>query len=148
VNEAIFFGYACGIAEGMRVGDCVIPTQVQTLDGVTTKLGAEKYTLPHAEMTGMISEVLQRNSFPFRSGKSVSVPATFWHGDESQIDSDVIALELEFAAFCYCANAIGIKAAGIFIITDTREQGLLDKELPRDPRMIEAFRAIREHLEG
>ncbi len=147
VKEAVFFGYAYGIGEGMGVGQCVLPTQVQTLDGVTTRLGAGTYVVPNAEMTEMISGVLQRHLIPFRIGKSVSVPATFWHGDESRIDMDAIALELEYAAFCHCAHSVGIKAGGLFVISDTKEHGLLDKRPPRDPIMIKAFRAIKEHLE-
>jgi len=146
VKEAVFFGYAYGIAEDMQVGDCVLPTQVQALDGVTSRLGAEAYTAPSKEMTEMISGALQRNDVSFRSGKSVSVPATFWHGDESRIDSDAIALELEYATFCHCAHAVGIKAGGIFVISDTKQRGLLNT-IPRDPRMLEAFQAIKEHWE-
>jgi len=144
VKEAVFFGYAYGIADGMRVGDLVVPSQVQTLDGVTTRLGAGTYTAPNVEMTEIISGVLQRSQLPFLSGKTVSVPATFWHGDESQIDPDAVALELEFAAFCHCARTAGIKAGGLFVISDTRQQRMLDKGIHRDPRMIEAFRAIRD----
>jgi purine-nucleoside phosphorylase len=148
VDEAVFFGTAYGIAEDLRIGDCVLPTKVQTLDGVTNRLGAGTCTAPDAEMTAMISSVLRQKRIPYRKGKSVSVPATFWHGDESQIDSDVVALELEFAAFCHCAHIAGIKAGGIFIISDTKHQGLLDDTRPpRDPRMVEIFRAIKEHRE-
>jgi hypothetical protein len=147
VKEAIFFGYAYGIPESTKVGDCVIPTLVQTLDGVTTKLGAGAYTAPDSEMIEMISDVLHQNHIPFQSGKSVSVPATFWHGDESLIDSDAIALELEYAAFCHCAHNVGIKAGGLLVISDTRKQRLLDKRPPRDPIMLEAFEAIKKHWE-
>jgi purine-nucleoside phosphorylase len=148
VREAVFFGCAYGIAEHMQVGDCVVPTEVQTLDGVSTRLGAGLYTTPSAEMSEMTSEVLQRSHIPFQSGKSVSVPATFWHGDENQIDPDAIALELEYAAFCHCAHVVSIKAGGLFVISDTRQQGLLDDNRPtRDLRMLDAFRAIKEHWE-
>ena len=144
VSEAVFFGYAYGIAGDLRVGDRVLPVLVQTLDGVASKLGAGPYAAPDAGMTEMISESLRRHGIPFRSGKSVSVPATLWHGDETRIDSDAIALELEFAAFCHCAHVTGIKAGGLFVISDTKDEGLLDRKHPRDPRLIEAFRAVRE----
>ncbi len=147
VKEIVFFGTAFGISNDMRVGDCIVPTQVQTLDGVSVKLGADPYTTPSPDMVEMISAALERRHIPFRRGKSVSVPATFWHGDETQMDLDAIALELEFAAFCHCAQAVGIKAGGILIISDTKEQGLPDERLPRDPRMIEAFQAIKEGWE-
>jgi len=147
VKEAVFFGYAYGIADGLQVGDCVLPTEVQALDGVTTRLGSGAYTAPDAKIIEMMSGALQQRRIPFRSGKSVSVPATFWHGDERQIDSDAIALELEYAAFCHCARAIGIKAGGLLIISDTRQKGLLDERPPRDPAMLEAFLAIKEHWE-
>jgi purine-nucleoside phosphorylase len=145
VLEAIFFGYAYGIDDDLQIGDCVIPKRIQTLDGVSTRLGAGAYTTPSEEMIEMISKILKTRRIPFRTGKSVSVPATLWHGDESKIDSDVIALELEYAAFCHCARAAGIKAGGLFIISDTKKQGLLDERPPRDPKMLAAFRAIKEH---
>lgn len=147
VKEAVFFGHAYGIADDMQVGDCVLPTKVQTLDGVTARIGAGKYTAPDEEMTEMLSVALTQRRIPFRRGKSVSVPATFWHGDECQIDSDAIALELEFAAFCHCTESAGIKSGGLLIISDTEEKGLLDKSVPRDPKMLEAFRAIKDHWE-
>ncbi len=147
VKEAVFFGGAFGILKDLQVGDCVVPTQVQTLDGVTTKLGAGSYTAPSPDMVELISAALERRHIPFQRGKSVSVPATFWHGDERQIDLDAIALELEFAAFCHCAQTVSIKAGGLFVIRDTKEQGLLDERPPRDPRMIEAFLAIKEYWE-
>lgn len=145
VKEAVFFGGAFGIPTDIQVGDCVVPTQVQTLDGVTARLGADYYTAPSPDMVELISAALERRHIPFRRGKSASVPATFWHGDERQIDPDAIALELEFAAFCHCAQTVGIKAGGMFVISDTKEQGLLDERPSHDPRMIEAFLAIKEY---
>lgn len=147
VKEAVFFGSAFGISNNMKVGDIIVPTEVQTLDGVSAKLGAGPYTAPNPDMVEKISAALERSDILFRRGKSVSVPATFWHGDETQIDLDAIALELEFAAFCHCAQSVGIKAGGLLIISDTKEQGLLDERPPRDPRMIEAFQAVKEQWE-
>jgi hypothetical protein len=145
VGEAIFFGTAYGIAEETRVGDLVLPTKVQTLDGVTAKLGAGPYVSPDAGMVESMATALAGRSIPFRRGKSVSVPATFWHGDETQIDPDALALELEFAAFCHCARTVGLKAGGLLVISDTRDHGLLDKRIPCDRKMVEAFRAVKEH---
>lgn len=145
VREAVFLGYAFGIPSDIQVGDCVIPTKVQTLDGVSASIGSGAYASPDPYMVKMISESLEHRNIQFREGKSVSVPATFWHGDKSNIDSDAIALELEFAAFCHCTKVLGIKAGGALIISDTKEKGLLDERPPRDPRMIEAFQAIKEY---
>ena len=147
VEEAVFFGYAYGIEKGMRVGDCVVPPQVQALDGVTVRLGAGSHCTPDAELTATIADVLRQNRITFRSGKSVSVPATFWHGDEREIEPDAIALEMEFAAFCHCARVAGIRAGGLFVISDTKDHGLLDKDLPRDPKMLDVFRAIKSYWE-
>jgi len=143
VSEAVFFGTAYGFAEDTRVGDCIVPTQVQTLDGVSERIGAGPYTAPNSAMVEMISAALRQRSIPFRTGKSVSVPATFWHGDEAQIDPDVIALELEFAAFCHCSHAVGIKAGGLLVISDTRDHGLLEKRIPCDHILVDAFRAVK-----
>ena len=147
VKEAVFLGYAFGFGDDTRVGDCVVPTCVQALDGVTARLGAGTHCTPDTELTASISDVLRQSGIPFRTGKSVSVPATFWHGDERDIEPDVIALEMEFAAFCHCAGVAGIKAGGLFEISDTETQGLLDRGLPRDATMLKVFRAIKTHWE-
>lgn len=147
VQEVIFFGYAGALAEGLRIGECVVPVEVQALDGVTAKLGGGPYATPDPDLVETITSALDHQHLPFRRGKTVSVPATFWHGDETQIDPDALAVELELAAWCHCARTMGIKTAGILTISDTSEMGLLDERPPCDPAMITAFQAVLDYWE-
>jgi hypothetical protein len=90
---------------------------------------------------------LNAAGFRFRQGPTVSVPATFWHGDETLHTPGAIALECEFAATCYCSAQLGLRAAGVFVISDTAEQDMLDgSRVHWHPRVVEAFNAIR-HLQ-
>jgi purine-nucleoside phosphorylase len=90
---------------------------------------------------------MEASGIPRRIGKSVSVPATFWHGDERRIDPNVLALELELASLCYCAKKLGMKAAGLLVISDTREQRLVDKRPSIDSTMINVFQSLRSSLQ-
>jgi hypothetical protein len=93
-------------------------------------LGAEEYTEPHTDLRGRILASLERSGVQYQEGTTVSVPASFWHGDESKLAPDVIALECEFAAFSYCSAVLGLHSAGAFVISDTVETGLLDPSGP------------------
>jgi hypothetical protein len=148
VKEAFFFGNAYGLASGLRIGDRVLPLRTQTLDGISVQLGAGSYTIPNLELSEDVAAALRSAGLSFHTGTSVSVPATFWHGDESRIDPDALALELEFAAFCHCARAAGLRTAGLLVISDTRDHGLLDRGLPHDPEMVAAFRAVKQYRQG
>ncbi len=118
-EEVIFLGLAHGKAKGMQVGDYVIPIKTQCCDGVTKILGSENFTEPDFTLVDKITNAMRKANLEFTSGTSVSVPATFWHGDESKHAPDVIALECEFATFCYCSKKLNLSSAGVFVISDT-----------------------------
>jgi len=89
---------------------------------------------------------MSKAKLKYKKGPSVSVPATFWHGDESIHESDIIALECEFATFCHCSTELGLSAAGIFVISDTEEQDLLDRSSPSPhPKIIQGLQAIKRN---
>ncbi|MCG8643363.1 MAG: hypothetical protein MI862_26790 [Desulfobacterales bacterium] len=88
----------------------------------------------------------KKANLEFTSGTSVSVPATFWHGDESKHAPDVIALECEFATFCYCSKKLNLSSAGVFVISDTEKQDLLDHSRPSPhPRITQEIQAIKKN---
>lgn len=146
-EEVIFLGLAQGKVKGMKVGDFVIPTKTQCSDGVAKSLGSENFIEPDPLLVEKITNAMKKADLEFSAGTSVSVPATFWHGDESKHASDVIALECEFATFCHCSKKLNLSAAGIFVISDTVDQGLLDNTRPSPfPKLIQGFKAIRHGL--
>ncbi len=129
-KEVVFLGLAQGRVKGLEKGACVVPRKTQCLDGVCRILGAEEYTEPHTDLRARILASLERSGVPYQEGTTVSIPATFWHGDESKLAPDVIALECEFAAFSHCSAVLGLHSAGAFVISDTLETGLLDPSGP------------------
>lgn len=146
-EEVIFVGLAQGKGKGIKVGDYVIPTKTQCCDGVAKLLGSENYTEPDSTLVGKITNAMRKANLEFTEGTSVSVPATFWHGDESKHASDIIALECEFATFCYCSKKLTLSSAGIFVISDTEEQDLLDNSRPSPfPGMVQIIQAMKKEL--
>jgi len=146
-EEVIFLGLAQGKGKDIQVGDYVIPTQTQCCDGIAKTLGSEDLTEPDLVLVDKVSEAMKSANLEFTAGLTVSVPATFWHGDESKHASDVIALECEFATFCHCSKELGLSAAGLFVISDTEERDLLDdSRLSPHPRMVQGLQAIKDKL--
>lgn len=146
-SEVIFLGLAYGKAVDLKVGDYVIPTRTQCMDGVSQLLGAGEYTQPDPELTRDVVCALDAAGLSARQGPTVSVPSTFWHADETLHAQDTIALECEFAGTCYCGAKLGLKVAGVFVISDTAKQDMLDESrIPRQPRVVEAFNAIKKYF--
>jgi nucleoside phosphorylase len=146
-KEVVFLGMAQGRAKGLNTGSCIVPRRTQSLDGVSGMLGAGEYTEPDPDLRTAVLDALTRAGLQYQEGTTVSVPATFWHGDESKLAPDVIALECEFAAFCHCSTLLGLHGAGVLVISDTLETGLLDcSRPPVHEVMLGALGALKKNL--
>ncbi|UCB51577.1 MAG: hypothetical protein JSV10_06160 [Candidatus Zixiibacteriota bacterium] len=147
-KEVVFLGLAQGRSKGLNKGSYVVPRRTQCLDGVSRILGAGEYTEPDRGMRAALLDALTRAGLQYQEGTTVSVPATFWHGDESRLAPDVIALECEFAAFCHCSALLGLHGAGVLVINDTLETGLLDSSGPPVHEiMLGALEAVQGNLQ-
>jgi hypothetical protein len=94
-----------------------------------------------------VLDALTLAGIQYQEGTTVSVPATFWHGDESKLAHDVMALECEFAAFCHCSTLLGLHGAGVLVISDTLETGLLDfSRPPVHEVMLGVLGALKKNL--
>jgi uridine phosphorylase len=144
VAHALFIGAAYGCSD-LRVGDCVVPDRVRCLDGFSTAIGAPDFALPNPEMRERLVAALTAAGEPFRSGPSVSVPSSFFHGDSRLIPDEVLALEIEAASFLWTAEREGIAAAAALVVSDTKTQSLFDgpERLTRHERILRLFAAVR-----
>lgn len=145
VNNIYFIGAAYGLLATSLIGDYVIPIKTQCLDGVTGVIGNIDYVEPDNKLCNELKELLKAED-NCRIGHSVSVPATFWHPDHNKIDSDVIALEMEFSSLCYFSMRTGIKSAGVLVISDTKNKDLLMDQTLRYENIYKVFLMLIEKL--
>lgn len=142
-ESATFIGAAYGIASQLRVADCVVPTKVRALDGFCQAIGSPDWALPHADERARLTVALGAAAESYIEAPTASVPSTFFHGPESALPPDAIALEIETAAFFHIAAATGIRAAAALVISDTAAHSLRDDRLSRDQRTLAIFEALR-----
>lgn len=146
VREIIFIGTAFGIADYLRVGDYVIPTKVQALEGLLKVLFEVDYSYPDSELRDKVEQSLITTEERYSTGKTVSVPCTFAHPDKSKYDEDVIGLEMELSSILHFSKQLGIQCAGILVISDTKDHGLLDDQTLVDNKWTNVFTMMQSRL--
>ena len=146
VEIIIFIGAAFGIHESLRIGNFVIPDQIQALDGLLKMNFNVDYAYPDRGLNNTIKAIMQKKGEKYFEGKTVSVPSTFSQPDKSRHDNDVMALEIEFSSVCYFANAFNIACAGVLVISDTANHDLLDEQKLRHENILKAFELIKNEL--
>jgi uridine phosphorylase len=148
VKEVIFLGAAGALADHLSVGDYVLPAEIRCLDGVATALGAELYARPDGPLRARLGRALADVGEEYVEGPTVSVPAVLWHGDRRRRAPEAIAVEIELAAFCHCAERLDLPAAGLLVISDTADHTLRDNQDIRYTRTVAAFKALSGKTRG
>lgn len=146
VREIIFIGTAFGIADDLKVGDYIIPNKVQALEGVLKVLFEADYSYPDPEFGMKIEHSFGAAGERYFHGKTVSVPCTFAHPDKSKYDKDVIGLEMELSSILHFSKRLGILCAGVLVISDTKDHGLLDDRTIVDKKWVNGFKVIQTGL--
>jgi uridine phosphorylase len=144
VRSSVFLGAAYGIDPDLREADCIVPTRVRCLDGFSPFLGAPDWVPPDPGVRHQLVATLKGAEEPFHEGPTVSVPSTFFHGRQSAIPREALALEIETAAFLFVGAASSIRCAAALVISDTATHTLRDDRVSRDERLVRVFEAIRD----
>ena len=141
VKEIILIGYAYGLKDEIKLGDIIIPDKAQCLDGITNFLEEIDYTNPNEQLQTNIIKVLEENNHKYFRGMTISVASLFWRPKKliESMNTNAIALEMEFASFCCFSKKLGIASAGVLIISDTKFHSLLDDTRLRTENMLKVF---------
>ena len=131
-KTALFIGYAYGgfKTQPLEVGDIVIPNRAYHFEGIHqyVKKGKE-YSEPDFEFKKKVEEILTDNKIKFFEGKNISVTSVTFqpnHFNEEYQRIQPISLEMELAA-CYSrGKEIGIRTAGVLIISDNKQNSLIN----------------------
>lgn len=136
VEKVIFIGAAFGFGTNIKIGDIVLPSQVQALDGILTTFEATSYTQPNNDLLQLLTDVFGKEKMKYKKGKTVSIPSVFTKIDRNLFDSDVLALEMETSTFLYYTARETIKSVAILVISDTEKHKLTDVQNNRYISML------------
>ncbi|MEN6462254.1 MAG: hypothetical protein ABFC94_12905 [Syntrophomonas sp.] len=144
VKEIVFIGAAYGMEKQIAVGDFILPSRIQCLDGVASTLDNNEFSYPDAGLRTWVGKLFIENEISIWQGDTVSVPTTFYHPSSDKYDREVIALEMELASLCHYAFKTGIKACGVLVVSDTENHSLLADHELTNRNIIRAFQMIYE----
>lgn len=131
-RNVIFVGYAyAGFKENLDVGSFVLPTEAHHFDGIYSPLDPSRtLSLPNKTLRAKLKEVLDNGKIRFIEGKNISVPAVTFqpsHANKKYKKIDPLTVEMELASCFSRTKDIGMRSAGILIISDTRSSSIGDE---------------------
>jgi purine-nucleoside phosphorylase len=139
-SNVIFIGFAYGGFKDLELGDIVVPSKSYHFDGLFHAVKLDKdVSLPDSRIRAELKKVLHKEKIRFIEGANISVPAVTLqpkHNNNEYKRIKPTCLEMEFAAFLSRAKEIGIRAAGVMIISDNRHTSLNDLEKRKARRHI------------
>ncbi|MBI2106575.1 hypothetical protein HYT57_01190 [Candidatus Woesearchaeota archaeon] len=134
-RNVIFVGYAYGFKD-LKVGDVVVPTNSYHFDSVYRDVDSERlFSSPNTSLKFGLWSFFNSFSIDYSVGTNVSVPAVTLqlpHDNEHYRKIKPLTIEMELASFFSRAKDIGIRAAGVLIVSDTRNTNIIDKEARRE----------------
>jgi len=148
-KTVIFLGYAYGGFENLDVGEFVIPEKAHHFEGVPflAKM-KEMFSLPDEILKEKIKFVMGKNELDFKMGENISVPSVMFqlpHANKEYKKIKPLTLEMEFAAFCFRAKEMGIRGAGILIVSDNKKHSIRKKE-KRSVAMLKLSKTIIKNI--
>jgi len=138
----IFVGYAYGGFKNLEVGSVMIPSKAYHFEGIYHHIEPDKKaSLPDIQLKKKIEDILKKGKINYTEGKNITVPAVSFqlphnNPEYKKINPDTV--EMELAACLSRAKEIGMRAAGVLIISDNKGSSIGDltkKRLRHDARL-------------
>jgi len=127
----LFLGSAYGGFKNLNVGSVVIPDKSYHFEGVFHPLQPDrKASFPDAQLKKKLEEVFKKNKIDYSTGANISVPAVTLqlpHNNEEYKRINPLTVEMELAACLARAKDIGMRAAGVLIISDNKNSSIGDE---------------------
>ncbi len=131
-RNVIFIGYDySGFKKSLDVGSIVLPTNSYHFDGIYSPLDPSKtVSLPNRELKAIVKKILDNIKFEYTEGKNISVPSVTFqlpHANEAYKRINPLTIEMELASFFSRSKDIGMRSAGILVISDNRTSAISDE---------------------
>lgn len=129
-KNVIFVGFAYGFRD-VHVGDIVISTESHHFEGIYSIFDKKKaFSQGDKKLTAILKKIFDIDKIHYLEGKNISVPAVSFqlpHSNKFYKKIKPLTLEMELASFFARAKDLGIRAAGVLVISDTKEASIIDK---------------------
>ncbi|MBI1972424.1 hypothetical protein HYS50_00280 [Candidatus Woesearchaeota archaeon] len=149
-HTVLFLGVAYGGFKNLEVGSIVVPKQSYHFDGIYHALKVDKQAaLPDQELKQKIEEIFTKEKIAYVEGTNISVPAVTFqlpHDNPDYLKIKPDTVEMELAACLSRAKEIGMRAAGVLVISDNRKTSLGDRT-KRELRNASKMKVIKLYLE-
>lgn len=124
-RKILFLGWAG--ARDLDIGSFILPERVRCLDGVVNIANPRvRYSCPDKGFFKKLKGLLDKNKIEYKKGTTVSVPVLLHK--ISHIEKETkkyIAEEMELSSLFYFSKKVGIKAAGLLIVSDNEKYDIL-----------------------
>ena len=143
-RNIIFVGYAyAGFKKSLDVGSIIVPTKSYHFDGIYSPLDPSRtMALPNRELKAKLKEIFCKKNIKFVEGKNISVPAVTFqlpHANEKYKRINPLTVEMELASCFSRARDIGMRAAGILLVSDNRSSAINSEE---KQNLLKSSRAV------
>ncbi len=130
LRSVIFIGYAYGGFKNLPIGSIVLANRAYHFDRMYhTGMPDRKWDEADPQLLSKVKRVLEASGIPYTVGRNISVPAVTYqypHNNPIYKEIDPLTVEMELAA-CYSrAKDLGVRAAGILIVSDNKKGHLRD----------------------
>ena len=128
-RNVIFIGYAyAGFKDNLDVGSIVLPTISYHFDGIYSPLDPTRtIAAPNKQLREKIKDILDKYNLNYSEGANISVPAVTFqlpHANKKYKKISPMTVEMELASCFSRAKDIGMRAAGILVISDNRTSAI------------------------
>ncbi len=135
-RTVIFVGYAYGgFDDHLDVGTIVMPSKAYHFDGSYNVIyPKKKFDIPDKELVGKLRKIFKEKGIKYVQGNNISVPSVAFqlpHANKDYKKIKPVSLEMELASCLSRSKDIGIRAAGILIISDNRKKSIISKKNSR-----------------
>ncbi len=143
--NVLFVGYAYGF-KNLAVGSIIVANRSYHFDGMYHALKLDRISsTPDRELKKKLEALFTKNKVEYVKGVNISVPAVTFqlpHANKEYQKIRPATLEMELAACISRAKDIGMRTAGVLIISDNRKTSLND-EAKRRLRMAKIKRVLK-----
>lgn len=149
-RTVLFVGYAFGFGDS-KVGDVIVPSVSYHFDGAYANIDPKKQiSSSNTSLKYTLWTFLNSHSVDYSVGVNISVPAVTLqlpHENEHYAKIQPSTLEMELASFFSRSKEIGIRAAGILIVSDTRYSTIIEREA-RKKKKIEILELLFRNIDA
>ena len=123
VRQLVFVGWCGSVAEGVGIGDVVVPTGGIVDEGTSPHYGVPNGAVsrPAASVLGSLQGILRESSLAYHAGRVWTTDGAFRETPQKVAhfkSRQALAVEMEMSGIFSVAAHLGIDAAGILVVSD------------------------------